>query len=431
MRGRNLSFAGPTLATLLFVVGGCAHPVSPVAGEPHLSATVPADVPLERPRLGVGRFVDARPRSDRVGRHPRLHVRWYGVIRRGERQTGDASFALPVSELVRRDAAATLARSGTFSEVHRVDVGDAEGQPAVPEGLDLVVVATIEELVGIQLQDFQVPFIPLNGYRNRLGPPSGMARVGYRLYDRRGLVLEERIDAVVESPAPTPTDAALDAVAETNERLAERLFAHLVPETQRVRRRIPLRVMDGCALGRERVNLLVGDASGVLEREAGIRLVPEWRRAERTRFENLEQALVASRRTRPSERELVLSLVRSSSSSTDRFGLSDPLGNHAVVACDAEGDVRVVTMAHEIGHLFGAVHVDDRASVMHPVAEFEGRFFDPLNREIVRTAWSRPIGGPLPRWMRERLETLYRAALAGATNVDRQEVHDLLAVLVP
>jgi hypothetical protein len=33
--------------------------------------------------------------------------------------------------------------------------------------------------------------------------------------------------------------------------------------------------------------------------------------------------------------------------------------------------------------------------------------------------------------MRERLETLYRAALVGSTNVDRDEVHDLLAAIGP
>ena len=33
--------------------------------------------------------------------------------------------------------------------------------------------------------------------------------------------------------------------------------------------------------------------------------------------------------------------------------------------------------------------------------------------------------------MRDNLETLYRAALTGTYGVDREEVHDLLAVLLP
>ncbi len=424
-RGRTVRVVG-----LLLLLFGCASSPAPVGMEPHLVAGVPGDVAPDRPRIGLGRFVDARPRSDQLARRPSFRIRGAGIGRRGEIQTGDGSFSQRVSELVRRDAGATLERSGVFFEVRFVDVGDAEGAPSIPAGLDFLLVATIEELVGIQQQDFNLPFVPLQGYRNRLGDPSGIVRVGYRLYDARGLVLEERIETVLTRPGSTPAGAASDATARTNERLAQRLFVRLVPERDRVRRRVSVRVLDGCGLGRERVGLLVRHASGVLEREAGIRLVPDWRRAEPARFPDLRSALVSARRTRPPS-ALVLSLVRLSGPETERFGLADPLGNHAVAVCNAEGDARVATIAHEVGHLFGAVHVDDRGSVMHPVAEFDGRFFDPLNREILRTAWSRPIGSPLPRTMRDNLETLYRAALTGTYGVDREEVHDLLAVLLP
>ena len=426
IRGRTVRVVG-----LLLLLSGCASTPAPVGVEPHLLAGVPSDVSPDRPRIGLGRFVDARPRSDRIARRPTFRIRGAGIGRRGEIQTGDVSFSQRVSEFVRKDATATLERSGVFSEVRSVDVGDAEGAPSIPGGLDFLLVATIEELVGIQQQDFNVPFVPLQGYRNRLGDPSGIARVGYRLYDARGLVLEERIETVLTRPGSTPAGAVSDATARTNERLAQRLFVRLVPESERVRRRVSVRVLDGCGLGRERVGLLVRHASAMLEREAGIRLVPDWRRAEPVRFPDLRSALISARRTRPSPSALVLSLVRLSGPETERFGLADPLGNHAVAVCDAEGDARVATLAHEVGHLFGAVHVDDRGSVMHPVAEFDGRFFDPLNREILRTAWSRPIGSPLPRTMRDALETLYRAALTGTYGVDHEEVHDLLAVLVP
>ncbi len=413
--------------SIVLGVVACAHPAVPVAVEPHLVTSVPGDVPQTRPRLGVGRFVDARPRSDRIVRAPRLRLRPYGLVRRGEHQTGDASFTVPVADAVRRDAIATLSRSGAFSVVRAVDVGDADGPPPIPDGLEFVVVATIEELVGIQHQDLQVPFWPLGGYRNRLGELRGLARVRYRLYDTRGLVTEERIDTVLRSHAADPARAALDAVARTNERLAQRLFLRLVPERERVRRRVALRVIDECGLGLARVHLLVRDASGVLEREAGIRLVPEWIAGMRRRFEDLETALAAIRRERRPEGAHVLALVRRTAPESRRFGLADPLGDHAVVACDAEGDVRVVTLAHEIGHLFGALHVRDRASVMHPVAEFDGRFFDPRNREILRTAWARPLGAPLPDRLRGRLARLYRAALE-ADPIDSGEVELLLTV---
>jgi hypothetical protein len=38
-------------------------------------------------------------------------------VREGENRTGDAAFADEIAEGVRRDVAATLARSGDFSEV--------------------------------------------------------------------------------------------------------------------------------------------------------------------------------------------------------------------------------------------------------------------------------------------------------------------------
>ena len=431
MRTRRGGRARRLALVLALAPGACAHPADRAALGPHLVAGIPADVPAGRPRLGVGRFVDARPRSDRIGRRPVLRVRWYGLVRRGERQTGDASFGADLEEGLRSDAAATLARSGAFSEVRLVEARDADASSvAAAQDLDFVLTMRIEELVGIQQEDLLVSFVPIRGFRNRLSDPIGMVRLRYRLHPVRGPLLEDQIETVHRGGGRSPSGAALDAAARANERIAERLFLRLVPEDARVRRSVPVRVVDRCGLGRERVELLVTDTSSALEREAGIRLAPDWVRASEDRFSDLEAALAASRDEAPPPGAFVLSLVRLEDGAREhRSGLSDPLGEHAVATCDTRGDVRVVTLAHEVGHLFGAVHVGDRGSVMHAVAEFDARFFDPLNRRILRAAWNRPFGAPLPHATRAELEALYRGALETEGGIDREEVGVLLAGL--
>jgi hypothetical protein len=422
---------GLVLAGLVLITGGCALPLRPVSTAPHLPAEVPIDVPAGRYRLGVGHFTDARPRADREPHRPPLRVQWHGLVRRGEIQTGDRSFDGPIDEGVRRDAIATLARSGAFAQVRAIDVGDADAtRRAAADDLDLVLVATIEELVGIQRQDFAFSFILIGGIWNRFEEPIGLARVHYRLYDANGLVFENRIDTSHQSAVRTLAQAALDAVARSNERLAQQLFLRLVPEEARVRRTVPVRVVDRCSLGKARVEHLVGRASAVFEREAGVRLGADWVSSPAPALSNLETGLRAARTQEPPPGGAVLWLVYLDSPNGDRrFGLSVPLGEHAVVVCDPGGDARTVTLAHEIAHLFGAVHVEDRSSVMHPVAEFDGRFFDPLNRRIVRAAWDRPFGAPLSKRIRRELGSIYRAALRVSAVLEPEEVDTLLAAL--
>jgi hypothetical protein len=353
------------------------------------------------------------------------------MMRRGEIQTGDSSFDGAIDEGVRRDAIATLARSGAFAQVHSVDASDVDATRRAAVGdLDLVLVATIEELVGVQHQDSSVSFILVGGLWNRLDEPIGLARIHYRVYDSNGLVFESRINTSHRSAVRTPAQAALDAVARTNERLAHQLFVRLVPEKARVRRTLSVRVMDRCGLGRARVDHLLRQASAVFEREAGIRLRADWVSSAGHALPDLEAALRAARAEDPPAGGAVLWLVRiEPRNGKRRFGLSVPLGEHAVVACDPEGDAKIVTVAHEIGHLFGGVHVGDRSSVMHPVAEFDGRFFDPLNRRIVRAAWDRPFGAPLPESSRRKLAPIYRAARRVSGSSDPAELDTLLAAL--
>lgn len=417
----------------LLVVGmvACAGGSGPVPVGPHLPPGVPPDVPQDRPTLAVGHFLDARPRSDRVARRPRLRVRWYGLERRGEHQTGDSSFAGSLAEGARADAMATLSRSGAFSRVDPVAVGDGDAAALAAEGgVDFVITGVLEELVGIRHQDFVVGMLLLGGFWSRFTDPIGLARIRYRVYDADGIVLDERIETSHRAEGTTPERVALDAVARTNEKLAERLFVRLVPERARVRRTVPIRIIDDCGLGRDRVRAVIEECSAIFEREAGIRLEPEWVRGSAPDLDSLEEALAHARRqAAPPGGALVWLVAPRVAQAGLRYGLSEPLGRHAVAACGEGGDARVVTVAHEVAHLFGAVHVRVRGSVMNPIAEFDARFFDPLNRRIVRLARERSFDGALPRPMRHRLDTVYRAALRTIPDLDAREIETLLAKL--
>ena len=101
------------------------------------------------------------------------------------------------------------------------------------------------------------------------------------------------------------------------------------------------------------------------------------------------QLLEAAARVTPPPGGVVLALAPAQQAhelglGSVRTGLSQPLGAHAVALCSAPDEVSVLTAAHELAHLFGAVHVRDAFSIMHSTSDFDARFFDPLNRRIVR-----------------------------------------------
>jgi hypothetical protein len=181
----------------------------------------------------------------------------------------------------------------------------------------------------------------------------------------------------------------LEALALNDEKLAAWLDRVLAARG-RTPRRLELRVLDGCGLGADGVRRLVAETSAVFERECGVELVahPEiWSApADAT---DLDALLAAARAVEPPAGGALLALapaqqVRDFDFATERTGLAVPLGRHAVAICPGRGEASVGTAAHELAHLFGAVHVDDETSIMSPTADFDARFFDPKNREILR-----------------------------------------------
>ncbi len=65
---------------------------------------------------------------------------------------------------------------------------------------------------------------------------------------------------------------------------------------------------------------------------------------------------------------------------------------------------------------------------MNPVAEFDSRFFDRLNRRILRVTWDRPFDAPLPVRRLRELDQIYRSALR-LDGIESEEIQTLLASL--
>jgi len=400
------------VALLGALLGACALPGSKLAIPPHLEAVRPDDVPDGRPVLGVLPFVDKRPATSRQGAAPSLRLADWGIARSGEEQTGDGSFVESVVPAMRRDAIATLLRSGAFSQVREVE--------SVRDGADaeLLLVAIVEELVGVQFRSTSLSLLSFGWYRHRADDPIGIARVHLRLYaDGGDIVWEDRIETWSKRPGESIERAALDAMAATNEQIAHRVYRALVP-TGRHTRDLPLRVLDGCALGSKAIGRRVSDASEILEREADVRLVPRietWRPPE---LDSADEMLAHVSRLKPARAGVLLAFAPLSGDDSHLLagsgtGLARQLGAHAVVTCRPDQPAHPTTVAHEIAHLFGAVHVRDRASLMNPLTEFDSRFVDPLNRRILRAARLRPFspaGRPLPLALARRLDEIYASA---------------------
>lgn len=417
-------------------LAACLGGPAPVSVTPHLDWAIAADPASSgRPSLGLGELADLRPDAMRSGSRPALEVGLGGVVREGIERTGDDAFDAPVLDAVRDDLLATLLRSGTFARVETVgfDPRDPAAWPAV-SAPDFVLIGELEELAGSQWHSFVLTPFRVGFVRDRWGTPLGRMALRFELWSREGLVLRDRVATRTESSRGGLADAALEALALGGEALAARLDAEL-RDASRPPRLLELRLLDACALGADGARRLIAQTSEVFTREADVALVARsetWTPPASAR--DLDALLEATARVAAPPGGVVLALapadfLRELSIGARRTGLAVPLGTHAVALCPAEGEASVLTAAHELAHLFGAVHVRESASIMHDTAEFDARFFDPLNRRILRELRERDFARPLDAATSARLSAIYRAAERFPERVDPVALDSALRAL--
>jgi hypothetical protein len=420
---------------LLFLCAACAATDGPIASDPHLRWAVPAEAaPPGSPTLGVGAIRDARPELFRGGDEPPLEVRFLSVVREGMVTTGDDSFDRPLADATRADVLATLARSGSFASVTEVgfDPRDPSAWPAFV-GPDAVLVGELEELSGSQWRSFLVTPFKIGFVRDRWGEPEGRFTARFELWTRTGRSWRGRVRTRADGVDGGAADAALDALARGSELLAARLAAALRPPARPVRA-VPLLVLDGCGLGPSAAQRPVDEASAVFLREADLRFEPvyqTWAVPEAAR--DLDSLLRAARDVAPPRDGAVLAFATEQAPQRRlgfaKTGLAEPLGAHVVALCTDEGAPSALTVTHELAHLFGAVHVRERASIMSPTADFQATFFDPLNRRIVRELRLREFGAPLDARTSARLRAIYRALESAPDVVDPADLAAALGAL--
>jgi hypothetical protein len=423
------------LVAAAVALSGCATTPAPLAFEPHLGWDATDDAAwATAPALGVAPFADERPVELRGGWRPQLHYRALGVERAGVERTGDADFDRPVADGVRGELVATLARASVFRSVRAVDF-DPRDPAAWPEGAPpLVLTGAVEEFDGRQWHSFAVSPVRIGFVTESWGPAQGRVSLRIELYARGERVFEARVSTRHDAASGDAPEAVLAALALDAEKLALRLDARLRAERPLPPRALEVRVLDGCELGDARSAQLVRETSAIFEREAGIVLVGSretW--SDRPPEASLDELLEAAARVPPPPGGVVLALApaqqaRELGLGSVRTGLSHPLGAHAVALCSAPDEISVLTAAHELAHLFGAVHVRDAFSIMHSTSDFDARFFDPLSRRIVRSLRSRDFTRPLDPAHSAQLAAIYREA-EGSDQADPHEIDGALRAL--
>ena len=195
------------------------------------------------------------------------------------------------------------------------------------------------------------------------------------------------------------------------------LSALLLASCSAVNYRAPERVIQVKVLGdvslrarnsrwTEEVRGLIETASDYYEREFGVRFVTHsvspWPLEERIRgtpelLDRLEQDFP---QTKNHDHDLVIAFTaermsrytRAGRPRVDRIGnCQQGLGSYAVVPVNrvihytglrGDPELEVIALIHEIGHIFGAQHVDDTASIMHEDFDYRTEF-DAKNRAVI------------------------------------------------
>ncbi len=141
-------------------------------------------------------------------------------------------------------------------------------------------------------------------------------------------------------------------------------------------------------------------ASQIFEREFQIRFVPvvvwEWKLG--GDIDDSGYLIEDLRNSFPLEKaqvDIVIGLTRlrsyqnlTSLRDLDVIGRARPFSGYLIMRYPAQPLLKVqeeTVLAHELGHLFGAIHTKDSRSMMYPVADRQTpTAFDPVNREIIR-----------------------------------------------
>ena len=404
--------------------------------EPHLRWAPSDDAGwATAPAVGVAPLADEREPELRDGYRPGFRWRWLGIAREGVERTGDRDFARPVADGVRADLAATLARAGTFASVTPVDF-DPRDPAAWPQtgAPPLVVTGAIEVFEGKQWRSFSVSPVQLGFMRERWGPAEGRVSLRVEVWSKAERVYEGRVSTNHDLPEGTAAQAALAALALDAEKVALRLDARLRTARAEPPRKLDVVVLDGCDLGEARVRRLVSQTSAIFEREAGIVLSGSrvlW--TGRPNAADVDSLLEDTERFAAPPGGVLLALApaqqaREPALGSVRTGLALPLGTRALALCAAEDQASVLTAAHELAHLFGAVHVKDSASIMHATADFDARLFDPLNRRILRDMRGRDFERGLEPADAARLAAIYRGE-RGDGEVDARDLDGALRAL--
>jgi Flp pilus assembly protein TadD len=179
-----------------------------------------------------------------------------------------------------------------------------------------------------------------------------------------------------------------------------------------------------------RAGSLLRAASAEFERVSAVRLVPAafggWESEDAVdSMEALADALES--RADKEGCDILVALTAQPNLAGGLFGYS--IFKEGLVMIRASDDAAAFAGAlkHEIGHLFGAVHVSNPASVMDVF--LQGKEFDPLNREAIRLLRDRPfntIDFPIPKPVRPRAIELYTRICAVIESADLQRKLDWL-----